>query len=287
MWKGKTLDRLEQMLEEAMDGTFSESDYNETRLSRLESKWKQFLSASMLSRDSLLKEKENVKSLVSDISHQTKTPMTNIKLYVSLLEENLQKETNMIHQEENRKLLYEIIRQTEKLEFLIQSLIKMSRLESNLVEVKPSVQKVEDLLLAASEEIALKAEQKQIEIQNTYRGDATAFYDMKWTKEALGNVLDNAVKYSEPGKKILLSVTEYEIYTSISVKDQGIGIKEEDLTKIFGRFYRSEEVQQQEGVGIGLYLTREILKRENGYMKVRSKPGKGSEFILFLLKEMS
>lgn len=109
-----------------------------------------------------------------------------------------------------------------------------------------------------------------------------AYYDLKWTKEALYNVLDNAVKYSQPGGKVTLSVMEYELYAAVSVKDEGIGISEADTPKIFGRFYRAESVQQADGVGIGLYLTREILKRQNGYIKVKSAPGKGSEFILYI-----
>ena len=143
---------------------------------------------------------------------------------------------------------------------------------------------VAELLEAVIWDAEVKAEQKGIEIVNTYSKDGYADYDMKWTKEALGNVLDNAVKYSRPGGRIYISVTEYELYTAVSVKDKGIGIKEEDTAKIFGRFYRAEEVQQEDGVGIGLYLAREILKKENGYIKVRSKPGEGAEFVLFLQK---
>ena len=110
----------------------------------------------------------------------------------------------------------------------------------------------------------------------------SADYDMKWTKEALGNVLDNAIKYSGFGGSVRISVMEYEFYAAVSVKDNGIGIREEDTAKIFGRFYRAREVQQEDGVGIGLYLTREILRKENGYIKVKSKPGKGSEFVMYL-----
>ena len=99
------------------------------------------------------------------------------------------------------------------------------------------------------------------------------------------NVLDNAVKYSPAGTKVLLSVQEYQMYHMISVKDHGIGIPEEEQPEIFARFYRSPGVQREEGVGIGLYLTREILKKENGYMKVRSSPGEGAEFMLFLYRQ--
>lgn len=284
MFGRKTLDRIEQMVDDAIAGDFRESDYDETQLSRVESKWKHYLGLSALTRENMEREKENVKGLVSDISHQTKTPMANIRLYAELLRENLESEEDSAGKQQNLRLLDEISRQSEKLEFLIQSLTKMSRLESNIVEVKPRRQKVSELISAVVRDAAPKAVQKGVEIVNIYDGDGCADYDMKWTKEALGNVVDNAVKYSRPGGRVQISVKEYGWYTAISVKDHGIGVREEDTAKIFGRFYRAGEVQQEEGVGIGLYLTREILRKENGYIKVKSKPGEGAEFVLFLRK---
>ena len=282
MFGNKTLNRLEQMLEEALEGDFQEKNYDETRLSRLETKWKNYLDTSILAREKITKEKENIKSLVSDMSHQIKTPMANLLLYISLLEELIQEENQMTRKEDSLRILGELTRQSEKLEFLMQSLTKMSRLESNMIEVRPVMQPIRRLLDETIEEIFAKAKQKNIEIVETYQGDGQAYYDLKWTKEALENILDNAIKYSPVGSHIILSVTEYEMYTAISVKDTGIGIREEELSKIFGRFYRSEEVNQEEGVGIGLYLSREILKRQNGYIRVKSVYTKGSEFILYL-----
>ncbi len=284
MFENRTIRRLEMMLDAALSGDFQENDYDETKLSRLESKWKRFLAASMLSRENLNREKENVKSLVSDISHQTKTPMTNIRLYASLLGELIAAETGMQRQEEAGVMIGELARQTEKLEFLIQALTKMSRLESNIVEVRPEQQPITPLLQDVVAEAAMKADGKNIMIRNVYAGEAFACFDYKWTKEALGNVLDNAVKYSPPGSTVTLSVLEYEMYLAVSVCDEGRGIREEEIPKIFGRFYRAEEVSQEEGVGIGLYLTREILRKENGYVKVKSQPEKGSEFLLYLYR---
>lgn len=286
MFGKRTLERLDQMLDEAIAGTFEESDYDESRLSKLESKWKQFLGASVLSRENVEKEKNRVKELVSDISHQTKTPMANIRLYTELLKEKLEGAEDGgaagIDREGSLKMLAEIDRQAEKLGFLIQSLTKMSRLESNIVEVKPKCQCISELLDTVIEDIRPKAGQKNVEIINTCTESGKAYYDMKWTKEALGNIVDNAVKYSPSGSRVILSVTEYEMYAAISVKDFGAGIREADTARIFQRFYRAEDVHEEDGVGIGLYLAREIIRRENGYIKVKSKAGKGSEFILYL-----
>lgn len=282
MLRNRETKKVEQMLDAALAGNFRESDYDESELSRVETKWKRFLSTSALSKENLEKEKENVKSLVSDISHQTKTPVANIRLYTELLRERLCAEEDTTEREQKIKMAEEISRQAEKLDFLIQSLTKMSRLESNILEVRPKEQEVGKLLDEALADIMPKAEKKQIQVINTCVDNISAFYDLKWTKEALYNVLDNAVKYSRPGGKVTLSVTVYELYAAVGVKDEGIGIGEEDTAKIFRRFYRAESVQQEDGVGIGLYLTREILRKQNGYIKVKSAPDKGSEFFLYL-----
>ena len=284
MFGQRTLDRLDRMLDEAIAGTFKESDYDESKLSKVESKWKHFLSASALSRENVEKEKDRVKELVSDISHQTKTPMANIRLYTELLKERLEAAQPYAEKDrqENLRLLAEIDRQAEKLGFLIQSLTKMSRLESNIVEVRPKQLYVSELIDTVVQDIFPKAGKKNLEVVNTYTGSGMAYYDMKWTKEALGNIVDNAVKYSPCGSRVLLSVTEYKLYTAISVKDFGAGIREEDTAKIFRRFYRTEDVHDEDGVGIGLYLAREIVRRENGYIKVKSKPGQGAEFMMYL-----
>lgn len=303
MFGRRTLDRLDRMLDEAISGTFEESDYDESKLSKLESKWKCFLAASALSRESVEKEKDEVKELVSDISHQTKTPMANLRLYTELLKERMEAEEEGLKKgadlagssegqlrearQENLRLLGEIGRQADKLGFLIQSLTKMSRLESNIVEVMPKQLKLSDLLDAVIQDIRPKAEKKDLEVVNTYTGSGTAYYDMKWTKEALGNIVDNAVKYSPEGSRVVLSVTKYELYAAVSVKDFGAGIREEDTAKIFKRFYRAEDVHDEDGVGIGLYLAREIIRRENGYIKVRTKPGQGAEFVMYLQRRVT
>lgn len=274
---GKTLRRLDEMLEQAINGEFEEERYDETELSRLESKWKQYLTTSKMSMEQLNKNREGMQALVSDISHQTKTPLSNILLYSQLLCEQTDNQ-------EERHLAEQIVRQAEKLEFLIQALVKMSRLESNVLVLKPQRQPIEPLLLEVMEEILPKAEKKKIHVklQRNLSNNMKAVYDKKWTAEALGNILDNAVKYSPSESTVEVTVETFEFYVCISVKDEGIGVSEEEKAQIFSRFYRSTEVQQEDGIGIGLYLAREILQKEKGYMKVLSKKGKGSIFKIYL-----
>lgn len=274
----KKWDRLNQMLDEAISGNFQESSYDETELSKLESKWKYFLESSAMSKENIEHEKENIKSLISDISHQTKTPIANIKLYEELLEERM--EAN--EQKEELELLSQMKSQTEKLEFLIQSLTKMSRLESNILTLHPSPQLSSELMYAVQREIQAKAQMKEMKVSVEYMEDFFMLYDRKWTEEALYNIVDNAVKYSPAKSEIVISAKKYEMYGSIIVKDEGRGISEEEIPKIFQRFYRNETVSQEEGVGIGLYLAREIVRKQSGYIKVKSEVGKGSEFAVFL-----
>ena len=274
---GKTLRRLDEMLEQAINGEFEEERYDETELSRLEAKWKRYLTASKMSMEQLNKNREGMQALVSDISHQTRTPLSNILLYSQLLCEQTESP-------EEKHLAEQIVRQAEKLEFLIQALVKMSRLESNVLVLKPQRQPVEPLLLEAMEEILPKAAKKKIHVklQGNFSNNMKAVYDKKWTAEALGNILDNAVKYSPLESTVEVSVERFEFYVCISVRDEGIGISEEERAQIFSRFYRSAEVQKEDGIGIGLYLAREIVQKEKGYMKVLSKKGKGSTFKMYL-----
>ncbi|MBQ2799985.1 MAG: HAMP domain-containing histidine kinase [Lachnospiraceae bacterium] len=272
-----TYARLNQMIDEAMAGTFEEQSYDETELSKLEVKWKRFLTSSKLSKQRVEEERAGIKEIVSDISHQTKTPLSNILLYSQLLEEqNLDAGS--------RRLVLEIIKQSEKLDFLIQSLVKTSRLETGTFQLTPEVQEVSPVL----EEIILQAEQKaakkNIQIILEVPTSVKAVYDKKWTSEALYNILDNAVKYSQEGSEIYIQVKAYELFVCIEIRDEGIGIPEEEVPLIFQRFYRGKNVNEEEGVGIGLYLTRQIVEGQKGYIKTGSQIGQGSSFSVYLPK---
>lgn len=272
-----TLGRLEDMLEDAINGTFMEGNYDETRLSRLEVKWKRFLASSMNSRQRVVEEQERIKALISDISHQTKTPLANIMLYAQLLQE---KETDP----ELTPIVENIREQSEKLDFLIRSLVKTSRLESEVLMLQPKRQSVDPMLKAVVSGAQEEAAKKQIRIilEDT---EAESCFDRKWTEEAVGNLVDNAIKYSPSNSEINISVKDYEMFTAVNVKDSGIGIREEEQAQIFERFYRSPEVAEEKGMGIGLYLVREIAARQNGYVKVRSKYGAGSTFSFYMIKD--
>lgn len=276
----RTYDTLNRMIDDAMAGKFAESDYDETELSKLEVKWKRFLTASKLSSSKIEEERNQIKELVSDISHQTKTPLANIMLYSQLLKEQELSE-------EAYGMAEEISRQSEKLEFLIQSLVKASRLETGTFTMTPQSCAVYELVEESLKltENALRA--KNICVQRQWNKEAElikAEFDYKWTREAFMNILDNAVKYSPAGSRIIIGITETENFSCVFVKDEGEGIPEEEIPLIFKRFYRGRNVSRAEGVGIGLYLSRQIVEEQNGYIKVTSKAGNGSCFQIYLPK---
>lgn len=282
MFENKTITRLEEMLDSAIDGNFVESDYNETKLSRLESKWKAFLGSSALSNQNLEQERHRLEEFISDISHQTKTPMTNIKMYTELLKEEVS-QGDAASMDRIKNYVNMIDRQNTRLEFLIDSLTKLSRLENGTLTVVSKKEKVDKLIETSISAVESKAKTKGITISHKKDDSLVASFDLKWTNEALINILDNAVKYSPEGGHVEVFTVQYEVYQAIHIVDNGPGISEDEAAKIFGRFYRGGDVQQEEGVGIGLYLTREIISKEDGYIKViPTTKREGGEIIVYL-----
>lgn len=273
----RTLSVLEDMLEDALNDRFNERKYDESRLSRLEVKWKRYLAASKQSRRKVGQERDSIKSLISDISHQTKTPLSNILLYIQLLKERTQ-------DRESLAMIAKIEEQSEKLGFLLQSLVKTSRLESGVFVLTPKRQPLKPMLEAVIREAKEAAAAKGIRIVME-AGEEESCFDRKWTEEALYNLLDNAVKYSPPHTVIHIRVEAYELFTAVSVADEGIGISEEEQAQVFGRFYRGREVPQEKGVGIGLYLVREIAEKQGGYIELRSVYREGSTFTFYMPNE--
>jgi Signal transduction histidine kinase len=270
----KTLAKISGMLDAAIDDSFVEGVFDESALSAVEAKLARYLSICAVSSKNLLTEKDKIKGLISDISHQTKTPIANILLYSQLLSEHELPVDCMV-------CVKALSAQAEKLNFLISALVKTSRLETGIITVSPQQEAVQRLLDDARQQIMPKAEAKGISVavEDT---ELSACFDLKWTTEAVYNIIDNAVKYTESGGSITIKAIPYELFCRIDITDNGIGIAEHEQSKIFTRFYRSAAVSNQEGVGIGLFLAREILAAEGGYIKVSSVLGRGSTFSVFL-----
>ncbi|WP_026511855.1 sensor histidine kinase [Butyrivibrio sp. LC3010] len=272
----KLFDSLESMIHMAMNGEFAPEHFDEGRLSKLESELSDFLSASSISAQNVKDERDKIKSLISDISHQTKTPISNLILYSELLES-----ADLTGDEKSN--VEAIHAQAEKLRFLIDSLVKLSRLENGILSLETDNEELNPLLKDVAIQLREKAEAKDIklEIKDT---DAMALIDKKWTQEAIVNIVDNAIKYTDQGS-ITISTKDYEMFACVDISDTGIGIPEEESAKVFQRFYRGSNVKSKEGVGIGLHLAREIISGEGGYIKLSSKLGEGTTFSVFLPKK--
>ena len=268
----KIIRSLDKMIDKAINGTFTEENIDETMLSSVEAKLAGYLSASELSAKNVAAEKTRIKELISDISHQTKTPIANILLYTELLKEQ---ELNG----QARTCAEETAAQAEKLSFLIITLVKLSRLETGVFTLSPTKGELMPMLEKIYRQYLPKAEEKGLRF--TFEPtEAQAVFDEKWCSEAIGNIVDNAIKYTDSGF-VTISVREYEMFCSVVISDSGQGIAEEEQGRIFTRFYRSPSVSQKDGIGVGLYLAREIVNGCGGYIKVASEINKGTTFSVF------
>ncbi len=232
--------------------------------------------------EQLIREKEETRSLVTDISHQLKTPVAGLKACFEILDQG------DLSSEEEEEFLEQCTKQLGGLEALVGSLVNISRMETGMIEIHREPADILETLVAAVNRVYLKAQEKQIAIEFEETEDLAATvipHDVKWICEAFINILENAVKYSPSNTQIRIRMMKRTTFLRIELEDQGMGIPREDYHKIFKRFYRGEreEVRKQEGSGVGLYLTREILERHGGSVTVSSRYGKkqpGSTFVV-------
>lgn len=267
----KTLDNMIDGVEETV-----QVDNSETLFARISHRISRLYQIMQENRCKVDEERQELQSIVSDISHQVKTPVSNLKMATETLL------TQPVTESERLDFIQGIRTQTDRLDFLFEALVKTSRLETGVIQLKKKVGPIYNTVAQAMSGIVYAAEQKQISVFVNCPEELSVSHDSKWTAEALFNLLDNAVKYTSEGGRITVTVEEWEMYIEIKVVDTGKGISESNQAAVFRRFYREEEVHGQPGVGIGLYLAREIATRQNGYIKVVSEPGQGSEFSIML-----
>lgn len=275
--KRRTYRRVDELLDRVLNQeVIVDSDVKEGEYSALVSKIKQIQDVLENHARSAETEKKQVKSLVSNMSHQLKTPLANLSLYAEILGKN------ELSQERKNEFFSKMQKQIEKLSWMVESLSKMVKLEQNLDDFEVKNTKIRQTILEAVDTVYEKLEKKEIHFDMESFEDRFLYHNRKWTVEVLVNLLENAMKYTERGGFISIRVKAYEFYTEIQISDNGRGIRQEELTDIFKRFYRSPEVENMEGSGIGLYLSNLILEKEKGYITVVSEYGKGSCFSVFL-----
>lgn len=251
--------------------------YEDTALSKAQGKLLQYYDKMRDEHRQSDEERQTIQELVSDISHQVKTPVSNIQMFTGILRQH------ELSPEKRNEFLDLMSAQINKLDFLMQSLIKMSRLETGTFSIHMGESRLSDTIAQAVSAVWTKADQKEVQLDVDCDSSIRVRHDPKWTSEALGNILDNAVKYTPSGGSIHIRVRPWQFYTRIDITDTGIGIAEEHYSDVFRRFYRAEEAASEEGVGLGLYLARGIITRQHGYISVKSAQGKGTTFSVYLL----
>lgn len=252
---------------------------NDTLLDRINHRLNRLYQMLRNNQKKIEEQRTDLQGMISDISHQVKTPAANLKMAATLLLEQELPRTQQIDH------LQSMIVQLDKLDFLMNTMVKSSRLETGAISLEKQRLPIYETLAMALGSIFLKAEEKYLHVTVDCPEDLIVPHDSKWTSEAVFNILENAVKYTPAGGTIRVGVVRWEAYTKIDIADTGRGIPESAQGAIFKRFYQEPEVHKIEGIGIGLYLAREIISRQGGSIKVASVAGKGATFTVFLPNE--
>lgn len=267
-------DLIDQLTQLREDSVFPPLE--DTILSRLQQQVERLASIWAGLNRQAKRERDEIQSLVSDLSHQLKTPVATLQIYGSLLVQP------GLSPKQRQEYGSRMQRALERLDFLLDSMVKLSRLESGSIRLQPRITDVEELVLNAALQVRRAAESKEINLSiQPLNKPIAACCDPKWTEEAIFNVLDNAVKYTPQRGRVALTLESYETYCRINISDTGCGIPPEEIPKIFQRFYRGQSVQAVEGVDLGLPLARKVVQEQGGWIKV-SSDHKGSTFSIFL-----
>lgn len=239
-----------------------------------------------LNEERLWREKEETKTLVTDLSHQLKTPLASVKMSYQLLEEK------DLTPGERKEFMQRMGEQLDHLDGLLEALMNISRMESGMIHIQKEKAEIFQTVVQAVNQVYMKAEQKGIEMEicdtSKEAEQIMLLHDVKWTKEAIVNILDNAVKYSPASSHVQISLKKQTQFLRIEIKDEGIGISKEEANRVFQRFYRGKNtvVKKTEGSGIGLYLARKVLEEQGGNIMIAfpsgTEPVCGTRFVILM-----
>lgn len=266
-----------EKIDEILSGKPVEISYDESLDSAIFERLHRIMDISRMQKETAEKERDTVKSLITNINHQIKTPLANITLYTGLLKEQINDAKSM-------RLAGKIENNAMKLSFFMKELLKSSYAEQEIISVSPKIIDLDTVIKRSCQAVELDAMKKKIQLVSKYHS-CNVYADSKWTEEVFTNILENAIKYSPVGSTVTIQSVLYESFVCVQFIDHGIGILEEEQGKIFQRFYRGTNVTDQQGFGIGLFLAREVLRKQQGYIKVNSKLNKGTTVEVFLSRE--
>lgn len=225
-----------------------------------------------------VQDKVNLKDSLSDISHQLKTPLTSMTIMIDNILENpeMDKETRI-------EFVKDIKREIINVNFLVNSILKLSKLDANSVKFINKEINLQDIVKESIKNVSVLCDLKNVEVIQKGGQNIKINCDFKWQVEAITNILKNCVEHSKNNSKIDISYEENKIYSKVEIKDYGVGIEENDLPHIFERFYKGKN-SSSESVGIGLALAKSIIGSNNGYVNAESKINKGTIFTIKYFK---
>lgn len=246
----------------------------------LEEKLKEEKIRNQQMENALRREEQETKALITDISHQLKTPVASLKMSYEIVD------STELSREEAREFQEKEREDVDRLARLLEAFTQMSKLETGMIRLCPQKASLQKTLAKAVAGVYVKAMEKGISIETQEFDDILICHDPGWTAEAFANVLDNGVKYAPSGTRITIRVTKMASLVMVEMEDEGPGIPAKERNRIFQRFYRgeSESVRRKEGSGVGLYLTRQILERQGGTVCVKNGGNGGSNFVMTLPK---
>ena len=224
------------------------------------------------------KDKTTLKDSLSDISHQIKTPITSILIML----DNILSDENM-PEDIKKDFIKDIKREIINIKFLVESILKLSKIDSNSIKFIKKEVFIKDIINEAVKNVSMLSELKNIEIIVSGDDSIKTICDLKWQVEAITNILKNCIEHSYENRKIYINYNQNNMYTELKIEDNGTGIDAKDLPHIFERFYKGKN-SSSDSVGIGLALSKSIIESNNGYIQVDSKLNKGTTFIIKYLK---
>lgn len=220
------------------------------------------------------KDKLKLKDSLSDISHQLKTPLTSINIMLDNILDNPDMDSNT-----KEKFIQNIKREITNISSLVGEILKLSKFDASVIKFEEQQVFINDLVKSAISNVEMMAELKNINIEVNDQDNIKLICDSKWQIEAITNILKNCIEHSKDDSTITIDIDSNKIYKQITIKDNGEGIDEKDLPHIFERFYKGKN-SSKDSVGIGLALAKTIIEKDNGSIKVDSKKGKQTTFII-------
>lgn len=258
------------------DYQVSLKDYQEDSISSLKSDLMKVTCKLRNISEASIEDKKNLERTLSDISHQLRTPLTSMYLVNDILS------SSRVKKSESKRFLIQQREQLERMEWLIVTLLKMSQIDSGTIVFQKSEESVSDMILQALQPSLIPLELKDIHYHIQVSDDLMCICDFRWTIEALVNLIKNAMEHTPRGGNITIMASDNPLYVEIVIMDDGVGISKQDLPHIFERFYKGNT--KTDSIGIGLNLSKTIVEKQNGIIRVESIVGEGTKFIIHFFK---